>query len=442
MFPVSLDRLARGFGANLLGKLWVVLAQLACVPALTHAWGAERFGVWLLLSTIPTYVALTDLGLGSSAAVELAKDIKAGALDRATSSFQTGLLFLGFITLLLAGGFSVTFLFWQTLSISRSLVLNNELALTVSILLVYAIVAIHMGLIHAVYRGTGRYALGTILLDLISPVETLVLLAVALRGGGFVAAASGMLVARGVGLAGYYICIRRHERWLRLGIRHASWNTFRKLIHPSLASLSLTASSALAIQGVLLVVGAFFGPTAAGLFAVARTVSRIPLQLVGLGTRASVPELTLAYFDRNPATFRRLGRINMAFALAIAVPAAIIVAIAGPWMVRILSHASLTPTSSLLLAMSAGMLAQTIWTAMGAPLNAINLQHRYAHYYLLLSGAALALVVMLRPVLNLEGVAAISAASEITMIGATYLAWLRSHRGISRHFADASQHLS
>ncbi len=57
--------------------------QIALVPIFLHAWGAERYGVWLLLSAIPTYLTFSDFGFTLSAKNEMtikaAKGRTAGA---------------------------------------------------------------------------------------------------------------------------------------------------------------------------------------------------------------------------------------------------------------------------------------------------------------------------------------------------------------------------
>ena len=53
-------RLMRGFGANALGPVVTAIIQLGSVPIFLHAWGAAKYGDWLLLSAIPSYLSLSD----------------------------------------------------------------------------------------------------------------------------------------------------------------------------------------------------------------------------------------------------------------------------------------------------------------------------------------------------------------------------------------------
>src|SRR5579862_6171416 len=82
--PDHWRRLLHGIGANLLGKFWLVVGQVASVPILLSVWGPKGYGLWLMVSAIPSYAVLSDFGFGSAAAVLMtqmvAKDEKAEAL--------------------------------------------------------------------------------------------------------------------------------------------------------------------------------------------------------------------------------------------------------------------------------------------------------------------------------------------------------------------------
>ncbi len=46
-------RILHGLGANAYGQLVVIIIQLAGVPILLHAWGAQLYGDWLILAGHP-----------------------------------------------------------------------------------------------------------------------------------------------------------------------------------------------------------------------------------------------------------------------------------------------------------------------------------------------------------------------------------------------------
>src|SRR5664280_1966554 len=60
-------RIARGLAANIGGMGVTLIIQLVSVPVFLTAWGVPTYGEWLILSAVPTYVALSDLSFSSVA---------------------------------------------------------------------------------------------------------------------------------------------------------------------------------------------------------------------------------------------------------------------------------------------------------------------------------------------------------------------------------------
>ena len=71
------QRLMRGFGATALNPIATAIIQLGSVPILLHAWGATKYGDWLLLSAIPSYLTLSDLGLGAASGSDMSMRVAA-----------------------------------------------------------------------------------------------------------------------------------------------------------------------------------------------------------------------------------------------------------------------------------------------------------------------------------------------------------------------------
>ena len=67
------------------------LVQLAMVPVLANAWGLPVYGQWLLLSTVPQFLAASDFGFGQSAGNRLIGEVAQGDTDAARTTFQTAL---------------------------------------------------------------------------------------------------------------------------------------------------------------------------------------------------------------------------------------------------------------------------------------------------------------------------------------------------------------
>src|ERR1700744_1686765 len=82
-------RLIAGFWATMLGPFVTLLVQLLGVPLFLHFWGARLYGEWLILSAIPAYLAISDLGFGSVAGNDMAIRIAVGDRRGALETFQS-----------------------------------------------------------------------------------------------------------------------------------------------------------------------------------------------------------------------------------------------------------------------------------------------------------------------------------------------------------------
>jgi O-antigen/teichoic acid export membrane protein len=203
-------------------------------------------------------------------------------------------------------------------------------------------------------------------------------------------AALAMTVVRIIAAIAYYLRLVSYEPWMKAGWSHASLETIRRLAHPAFASLSMTMSTALSLQGLILSLGFFVSPAATAIFATARTITRIPLQVVGLSSRATLPEMTAAFSRGDRALSANLVVLNLGFTAAVAAPFTIIFIILGPYALELLSRHRMHAGSDLFVWLALVAMFQAIWSTFGQFLFAINKQHRFAYHYLVLAAVTAA----------------------------------------------------
>jgi O-antigen/teichoic acid export membrane protein len=71
-------------------RVWGLLLALAATPLLLHGLGAERFGVWVLLSAIAGYLTYFDFGIGVALAQRVAVDVTRHAPEETRRAVGTG----------------------------------------------------------------------------------------------------------------------------------------------------------------------------------------------------------------------------------------------------------------------------------------------------------------------------------------------------------------
>src|SRR5712664_4644306 len=78
-----------GIAGTVLGPVVTAIVQIVSVPVFLHFWGVKLYGEWLILSAIPTYLMLSDMGFGSVAGNDMTMRVAAGDRESALETFQS-----------------------------------------------------------------------------------------------------------------------------------------------------------------------------------------------------------------------------------------------------------------------------------------------------------------------------------------------------------------
>jgi len=375
--------------ANLCDKAAILTVQLLSIPVLTHVWSTDGYGIWLMLLTIPTYIALSDLGLGAAAAVSITHNVALARYDEALEALQSTVAFVmaavGIIALA-AIGFAIAVIF--SLVHLGGQFSPVELGAAIIMITLYSVVLSQMSIITVVYRATHRYAYAMFYSAALIVIEGTAVLASARMLGNIAFAAGLLFLVRTIGYVVFAAILRRNEPWIGFGIAHASWSKLRELAHPSAAALALTLANALMLQGVLLALGFSVGPTAVAIFGASRTLSRIPLQISGLLLRPSLPEMTRAIAEGNYPVVHRLNRLNLVVAIVATAPFGIALTLFGQQALNLFSGGKLSASALLFGLLCLAATLNAVWTALSSPMIAVNRQGQFAYLYLVVSISA------------------------------------------------------
>ncbi|MGY3614264.1 lipopolysaccharide biosynthesis protein [Bradyrhizobium sp. USDA 10063] len=423
-----------GAVANAVGKLWVTLIQLISVPILVTKWGTSGYGIWLMLTVIPTYVALSDLGFGTAAGVSMIRRVTIGDLSGALRAFQSVWLFVSLVSLALWGLAAVIWLIGSELP-GWAEWNREQLPIAALLLMTYSPIVLQMNIVNVGFRSIGRYAQGTFLLDIISPLEQLLVLAVASGGGGYAGCALAMVIMRAVGFAVYYLVLRRTAPWIRFGWKEARIEEVKSLVRPAVAALSLPISSALSIQGTVFVLGLAISPASAAILGTVRTIARVPLQLVGLLTRATLPEITAAETKKDARYLDELVYSNLAAVFIVSVPSAAILIFSGQWLLSLLTRDIMEAPITLFVALTISMVLSALWSTVGSFLLAVNQQHRFAAIYAAASVITAVMVYFVAARLGIEAAAIALIPMDIVMACTVLYQWF----GVDRKYRLSAQ---
>jgi O-antigen/teichoic acid export membrane protein len=328
-------RLLCGLSATALGPLMTAIIQLASVPCLMHFWGAAKYGDWLILFAIPSYLTLSDLGFGDASGSDMTMRVAAGDRPGAIETFQSSWVLLSLVSLFVA--LLAAAVVWQVHwhNWLKLATLSDRYASAVVLVLgLYMSVSQQCGILESGFRCDGNFATGNVGGTVIRVVECATGTASGALSGSLLVAASAYLISRIAGTIAYGLVLRRKNRWLSVGFRFAKFSKVKELAVPAFGFIALPLANAISIQGLTLVIGSVLGSVAVVQFSTLRTLSRVNFQLMTVIAWVLWPELSRAFGAGNLRLARTLHRHAYQAGLALSVMAGLALWFLGPVLYR------------------------------------------------------------------------------------------------------------
>ncbi|QCO20700.1 hypothetical protein C9E88_003830 [Acinetobacter cumulans] len=360
--------LAQGYS-----QIVTLAVQIATVPFLIHFWGLELFGVWVILTAIPTYLALSDFGFTFIAKNNMSMFVSAGNRQQALVTFQSIFILLIGICLVLG-----TILYLCVIYIPFDRILNIgefsvESVRSVLLLQFFAVLIYQFFLLNcAGLRCEGFAVAETFLAATGRLLEAISIVVIASLGFGLIEASIGILAVRVLFLGLSYLIIRIKISWLNFNCRYVQKDRIKELAGPSLSYMLVPMTNALMIQSPIMVLGAFSTPAIVAMFSVSRTVARLGMSGANMLSYAFTPEYSYAWGEKNFFRFKKA--LNYHFKLlALGMIVYLIISLFFITdIVEMLSKENIKADLVLCLLLSLAVIIEMLWTTFFTPLVAVN----------------------------------------------------------------------
>jgi O-antigen/teichoic acid export membrane protein len=363
------DRLRRArltTAANASAHAVTIVVGLAAVPLTVGYLGHERYGVWVTLSSLLTWLAVADLGLGGNALVNAlaeahGQDDRARGRELVATAFWT-LAGLG-AAILLASAVAFPWISWRTVFNVSAAVPEAELARASLLALVLFGVTFPASVTHAVFSGYQEGYLGAAFNALASVASLLALILVARTEGGLpslVLALYGSRLAVQVASAG--VLFGRLRPWLRPAPRAATRSAARRLIGLGAQYLIAQLAGIGLFQSQPMIVTRALGAEAVGVFSVAQRVLMLPLTLVQLLILPLMPAYGEARARGDWSWIRATLRRSVRHAALLGVAGVLPLALLARSVIRLWVGERLVPDAALVASLAAYALASALVT--------------------------------------------------------------------------------
>jgi O-antigen/teichoic acid export membrane protein len=328
-----IKRLLLALGANAFGQAIGVLIQISSLPIFLLYWDTSKYGAWILLSAVPSYLIMADVGMVSVSGNKMMMAMARNEVGEANGIFQTAQLFLTIVCASLFALIVPVALFWP---MPAYMTWDSRVAMAA--LMCAVLVAIYGGLSEAVFKATDRYPEGTLLGQVSRLAEWAGYIAGLMLFGNFSGVASVGLLGRL--LSGFVMIFlaQKGSRGLKLGYSMASRRELGQMAHPAVSFMAFPLANALSFQGITLVVGGLEGTSAVAVFTAYRTIARVAVQIISIFSLALWPEFSRLFgAGGRPAVIALYKRSAMLGSLS-AVGLSLAVYAASPWLLEFWSH--------------------------------------------------------------------------------------------------------
>lgn len=353
---------ATAMGARAVG----VVVGFLLVPLAVGYLGAERYGVWVTVSSTLTWLYLADLGIGNGLTNALSKAVALGDRNAAQRQVATAFWLLAGTAALLGLAFALA---WPLADWAGVFNVQGEAAGEVRALVAWAVVlslaAFPFAILDKIYAAHGEGALANAWGAADSVLTLVAVLAVVRTRGGLVA-----LVAAVAGT--HLLVVAANAAWLfrsRLPHLKPLWAMVTRAAARQLGGQSAQFFLIQVVGLVLfstdnIIITRVLGPAAVTPYSVAWKLFTIPTLFVGLHAPYIWPAYCEAHARGDVAWIRRAVALSAGSSFAVAAGLAVPLAFFGQALCRVWAGAAAVPAPSVLWWMAA-------WAVLSAPASAV-----------------------------------------------------------------------
>jgi len=307
------------FLTSVCGRLLVALNQILLVPLFLHSWGSVRYGEWVSLTALCSYLSVMEIGVPAYLANRLHMDFKSAKTEHFVRDFQSALL-LNIILICL--GICILSSLILFLSIESLFNLHDISESSGSMILALVglsvLFAIPAAMMTGVYRAHLDHPLYFKIRNIVLLLQ-LCFLAASLSMCAGVIVVSFLLLCFQVGQSILFLVdANRRYPEIKLGLSNGNLKTIRSFLKPSGYFFLIQISSAVVIQSPILIIGHFWGGAAVVAFSTTRIMVGSVKQVFDSIRAAIWPEITRMFCNNDFTNLLKLHRMAIKFGVGAA----------------------------------------------------------------------------------------------------------------------------
>ncbi len=381
------------------------LITFGSIPLFLAFWSKQRYGEWLLVSSVPTYLALAEAGVNTASSNKVSMFVSQGNAREARVSLHTAWGFLLAVSALLLVVSSLGAFLLPWAGILNLSVPDGELRWTIFILSLYTIVTLGGAIFGAVYLSAFKGPRIGFLSSVWRLLEFAATALTVINTTSFIHLALVMLTLRLGVSAMLFWDSRRISPDFRLGLSSFSLAELKSIWRPSLMFMITALGNAIYFQGLTLIVGRQLGPSAVVVFNAVRAMTRAIVQFVSIVKTTIWPEFSYLMGAGDLRRARQLNGLSFEISTVASLVLGGLVYISAPLVLEVWTHGRVPFDNLLTLLLLISAVINGIWFSTSGVLMAVNQHERISLAYVAASALSFGLSIVLAAHWGLVGVA-------------------------------------
>jgi O-antigen/teichoic acid export membrane protein len=338
-----------------IAKALNILISFLSVPLTVHYLGAERYGVWLTISSVITWMSMTDFGLAGNALINVlaessGKDDKSEAKHYSASAFWalTGVSVLATIVCVSA----FRFIPFRSLFQVSAATSTHELQVACGLTLIFFVMAFPLSIQGSIYSAYQDGFLSNIWGISANLLSLMALVFVSRTHGGLpqlVLALSGTRTL--VSIANLFFIFRRYP-WLQPAPSAVRMDCVKRLFHLGAKYLVTQLASLGIYQSQPMIITQILGPSKVVIYVVAYKIISLPMDLAYMATAPFVSAFGEAKARQDWGWIRGAYNNAVKASITFGVPILLVLALFAKPLIRIWAGAIAIPSTSLIVWLS------------------------------------------------------------------------------------------
>ena len=307
---------------NSLNRISSIAAKFISVPLFIYLIGAEKYGYWMVINTIPSWLAMANFGFGSIAANEIIMFVAKNDYENANKMYSTAFCALTSITLLLLLLIS-SIIIVAPIDYFVELISADEIFHVIIFLSLSVFLSFYYSLFTGVLRAKNKESINIKLetwlqwQDLISISICYYLFKNYL--GAFVSFSLGQFISRLIHFLSYYFISTFLDKKIKLSLIF-----FDKLLIPKIFVNGgyfqiFTIADAIRLQGTTYLVLLLLGPIEVAVFTSVRTLINASKKFIDIINKSFWPMISIEYGANNINRIRLLHAKSIAYSTILSV---------------------------------------------------------------------------------------------------------------------------